>query len=110
MKFYFIYFFFFILSSCVYNEITLDNNIDCRTNETPSFQNCIQPLINVHCIRCHSVTSNSGSLDGYEAVKNMVLNKNLIGRIQLDMPPNGLMAEEEINIFIKWVNNGSLDN
>ena len=40
----------------------------------------------------------------------MVLNKNLIGRIQLDMPPSGLMAEEDINIFIKWVNNGTLDN
>mgnify|MGYP001315638705 CR=1 FL=1 len=73
---FFCFFLFFALNSCVYNEIILDNNLDCRTNENPSFQNCIEPLIEVHCLGCHSATSNSGSLEGYEAVKNMFLNRN----------------------------------
>lgn len=104
-----IYFLLFF-TSCTYNEIILEEiDNECATEISPSFSNCVQPIINSHCVNCHHENS-QWSLVDYISIKNMVENKNLIGRIKTDMPPNGILPENEIQIIENWINDGAKDN
>ena len=104
ISFLFIIFSFF---SCTYNEIMPEINSDCTV--VPSFSNCVQPIINSNCISCHDDNS-AWSLTNYSLIKDMVNNKDLLNRVKTDMPPTGLMPENEIQIIENWINDGLQNN
>ena len=43
-------------------------------------------------------------------IKDMVNNKDLLNRVKTDMPPTGLMPENEIQIIENWINDGLQNN
>ncbi len=107
-----------ILSSCTYNELIPESIEACELEDNPSFADCVQPIINIHCINCHNVGSTYGELITYEDVRYMVLYKELVDRIQRDpstddgFMPQGedKLSQSEISILVKWENNETPNN
>tara|TARA_B100001758_G_C18035331_1_gene415207 strand:+ start:31 stop:375 length:345 start_codon:yes stop_codon:yes gene_type:complete len=107
-------FFSCILVSCTYNEIIPEINNSCDEQEgvdwIPSYNNCIDPIIKDNCIVCHGENSPSGSLTNFTQVIDMIENRDLLQRIKTDMPPSGIMSDNNINIIEQWINNGANNN
>lgn len=99
-------------SSCTYNEILYD----CSSNKT-SFVDCIQPIIDDHCIACHSTGNSNGDLSTYESLREFTMNGDLINRISKNENESGFMPlgdqkldQITIDILIKWKENGAPNN
>lgn len=100
-----------ILSSCSYNEIDI-----CSTL-TPSFSECVKPIIEENCIQCHRNNSSNGLLQTYDQIKFYIDNGELLDRVQRGtdqqgfMPPSGQkLSDNEIQILINWSENGTPNN
>ena len=100
-----------IFSSCSYNEIDL-----CSTL-TPSFSECVKPIIEENCVQCHRNNSSNGLLQTYDQIKFYMDNGELLNRVQRDvdqqgiMPPSGQkLSNNEIQILINWSENGTPNN
>lgn len=100
--------------SCSSDAISDLTETDINT-EIVTYTQKIKPIIDNHCINCHSANNPSANLrlDTYDNTRNAVLNKNLIERIQytqgdpLMMPQNGnRLPQNNINLFIEWQNEG----
>tara|TARA_B100001758_G_scaffold131327_1_gene112957 strand:+ start:3727 stop:4137 length:411 start_codon:yes stop_codon:yes gene_type:complete len=127
---------FLIFNSCAYNElvpgctdplaINYDQNAvvndgtcildECLSNQ-PSYVDCVKPIIDNHCVMCHSSSSLDGDLSSYESLRNFTLYGDLISRIStnendpLFMPlGNQKLSQLEIDILIKWKENGAPNN
>ena len=127
---------FLLLTSCTYNELVpgctdplaINYNQDavindgscilddCLSNQ-PSFVDCIKPIIDNHCMMCHSAGSADGDLSTYESLRDFTVYGDLIGRISanendpLFMPlGNQKLSQIEIDILIKWKDNGAPNN
>ncbi len=109
---------FFLFNSCTYNELTPlnDVNLTCDS-ENPSFKECIKPIIVNNCEGCHRSNSNSGSLESYNDIIVYIDNGKLLDRVQRNendlgfMPLGGSKLDDEnINLLIKWKNNGAPNN
>lgn len=86
-----------------------------QSNDTITYQLHINPIITNNCISCHSGINHQGNLrlENYNQVRSATENGTLIQRINDSsnpMPPNGLMSISTRELFIKWVQNGYLDN
>ena len=99
-----------IITSCTYNEISI-----CDTDE-PTYSDCVKPIIATNCLDCHSNGSPSGELLTYEELK-WFFDRDLIERIQKNendvgfMPDGGEKLNElDIQILIKWKENGAQNN
>ena len=87
--------------------------------EIVTYQN-IQPIVSQNCITCHSNPPQNGapmSLETYVEVKEAVLNRGLLTRINLPEGDSGLMPkggprlpQSSIDLFIKWNEDGLLEN
>ena len=49
-----------LLSSCTYNELPISEITICETN-SPSFSDCVLPIIEENCMSCHSENGGHGS-------------------------------------------------
>ena len=119
-----------ILSGCTYNELitgctnplainySADAIIDdgnCLLDEcisTPSFVDCVKPIIDNNCVSCHSYGGESAFLVliDYNSINYAVNNFDLVGIINTTMPKAALMPENNINIIEKWINDGAQNN
>ncbi len=110
---------FFILSC---STKTLDDISEDLTDTIPdvvTYQN-IQPIVSQNCIVCHSNPPQNGapmSLEVFVNVKEAVLNRGLIDRISRSEGADGLMPlggprlpQSSIDLFIKWNDDGLLEN
>ena len=103
------------MSSCTYNELT---PIPICESDTPSFYTCVKPIIDNHCLACHSDANPNGDLSDYDAIRFYVINGDLLDRIQREegavgfMPPLGdnKLDNMQIETLIKWKNNGAPNN
>ena len=100
-----------IITSCTYNEISI-----CDTDE-PTYSDCVKPIIATNCLDCHSNGSPSGELLTYEELKWSIVDGDLIERIQMNENDAGFMPfqgeklnESDIQILIKWKENGAKNN
>ena len=107
-------FLFVILSSCTYNELT---PIPICESDTPSFYTCVKPIIDNHCLACHSDASPNGDLSDYDAIRFYLINGDLLDRIQREEGAVGFMPlgdnkldNLQIETLIKWKNNGAPNN
>tara|TARA_B100001142_G_scaffold301946_1_gene328052 strand:- start:15672 stop:16082 length:411 start_codon:yes stop_codon:yes gene_type:complete len=127
---------FLIFFSCTYNElvpgctdplaINYNQNAvindgscildDCSSSQ-PSFVDCIKPIIDNHCVQCHSEGSSYGDLSTYESLRDFTVDRDLIIRIStnendpLFMPyGNPKLSQIEIDILSKWKDNGAPNN
>ena len=76
-----------------------------------SYLNAIKPIIETHCISCHSSKDSFGgfSLASYEALKLSIQNKDLLTRINdinNPMPPQALMSKKQRKLIRCWADNG----
>ena len=110
-------FIFVILSFCTYNELT---PIPICESDTPSFYTCVKPIMDNHCLECHSDASPNGDLSDYDNIRYHVINGDLLDRIQrgegaagfMPMPSgdNKKLDNVQIETLIKWKNNGAPNN
>tara|TARA_B100001758_G_C18207807_1_gene503358 strand:- start:149 stop:508 length:360 start_codon:yes stop_codon:yes gene_type:complete len=94
---------------------TIDVNVNVpEIADTVFYDTDIKPIINTHCIGCHSGANPSAGADlsTYELVKFQSEFGTLINRIndsQFPMPTSGLMSTENRGKFDKWVSDGFLE-
>ena len=105
---------FVLFSSCTYNSLT---PLPVCESENPSFITCVKPIIDNHCLSCHYASSSSGDLSDYNTVREYVINGDLLDRIQRNQNEEGFMPlggnkldQEQIEVLIKWKNNGAPNN
>lgn len=77
-------------------------------------------IIDNACLQCHSNPPQNGapmSLDGFESVKDAVLNRNLLNRVSRAEGESGLMPlggprlpQSNIDLLIQWQVDGLLPN
>ena len=108
------FFLLLILSSCTYNEIM---PIPICESDNPSFYTCVKPIIEDHCLGCHADASPNGDLSNYDAIRNYMINGDLLDRIQRIEGSAGFMPlgsnkldNEQIQVLINWKNNGAQNN
>ncbi len=104
------FFLLFLLSSCTYNELPVSEITICETN-SPSFSDCVLPIIEDNCVSCHS--ENGGQslfLTSFTEIMLAVENDDLLGRIKSDMPPSNLMNASDILIIENWIDEGTQNN
>ena len=84
--------------------------LPCDSNNY-AYSTSVKPLMDKYCIGCHSGSSPQGSLtlNSYDAVKNAVINKNLVKCINYEtgysaMPKGGLhLTVCQVTQIEKWV-------
>ncbi|HEX8575884.1 MAG TPA: hypothetical protein VF677_06280 [Flavobacterium sp.] len=103
----------FMLNSCT-TQSTSDL-LDIKPIEGDvTYTNRVQDIINANCIVCHGNPPGGApnSLATYQDVKDAVLTKGLIDRINLPqgaggaMPPSGKLPQPIIDQIIKWQADG----
>lgn len=83
-----------------------------------TYANTAKAIIDANCVRCHSPGGASAfrPLTTYLEVKDAVQNTNLLDRIQRQngepgqMPQTGRMAQDKINLLLRWRADGLLEN
>ena len=76
----------------------------------------VKSIIDQNCIGCHASGGSLIPLETYSDVKEALLNKNLLDRIQRQngtpgqMPKAGRMAQDKINTILQWNTDGLLEN
>ncbi len=104
------FFLLFLLSSCTYNELPISEITICETN-SPSFSDCVLPIIEDNCMSCHSENGGqSPILTSFPEIILAVENDDLLARIKNDMPPTNLMNSSDILIIENWIDEGAQNN
>jgi hypothetical protein len=84
-----------------------------------TYDNQVKSIIDTNCIVCHNDPPVNGapmSLLTFEAVRNAVQNRNLIGRISTNdigtvMPPGGpRLPQNLIDVIVQWETDGFLEH
>ena len=103
------FFLLFLLSSCTYNELPISEITICETN-SPSFSDCVLPIIEDNCVSCHS--ENGEQLPFLTSFPEILAvgNDDLLARINNDMPPTNLMNSSDILIIENWIDEGTQNN
>ena len=104
------FFLLFLLCSCTYNELPISEITICETN-SPSFSDCVLPIIEDNCMSCHSENGGqSPILTSFQEIMLAVSNDDLLSRIKNDMPPTNLMNYSDILIIENWIDEGAQNN
>ena len=105
--------FIFMLYGC--SETSPMDLVEKQTGtEIITYQNNIKAIIANNCLNCHSTVPTNGapmSLNNLASLKEAILNRGLINRINLD-PSNNLamplggpkLLQSQINSIVKWQN------
>lgn len=110
--------FIFTLYGC--SETSPVDLVEIQTGkEINSYQKNIKGIIANNCISCHSTVPTNGapmSLNSLASLKEAIVNRGLINRINLDVSNNLAMPlggpkllESQINSIVKWQNEGFVD-
>jgi hypothetical protein len=102
--------FLFLIYACTYHEPSISEMAVCETN-TPSFSECVMPIIEDNCVNCHS--ANGGQypyLTSFPEIILAVENNDLLARIKSDMPPSNLMHASDILIIENWIDESTQNN
>lgn len=104
------FFLLLLLYSCTYNEVPISEITICETN-TPSFSDCVLPIIEDNCMSCHSENGEQSLyLTSFTEIMLAVENNDLLVRIKSDMPPSNLMNASDILIIENWIDEGAQNN
>jgi mono/diheme cytochrome c family protein len=82
---------------------------------TVTYATNVKSIIDQNCIGCHASGGQLIPLTTYAEVKDALLNKKLLDRIQLQngasgqMPKAGRMAQDKINTILQWNTDGLLE-
>lgn len=112
----FIYGFIFFVTGCRYDKLEM-MPLSCDTTIV-TFSGSVKPIINAHCINCHSGPSAPLNirLDSYLGVKAVANNGKLVGTISHSpgfspMPQNDAKLNDcKIGTIRKWITDGALNN
>jgi hypothetical protein len=117
-KFYFTAFAIFLFTGCSYDkeELLLPPCPDAVGNI--SFAIKVKPLLDSKCFGCHNNSNRMGSisLEGYDNIRQSAITGKLYGSIShapgfYPMPKfKPKMAECDIALVRKWIDNGALNN
>lgn len=110
--------FIFVFYGC--SETSPADLVEKQTGtEIITYQNSIKAIIANNCLNCHSTVPTNGAtipLNNLASLKDAILNKELINRINLDpsnnlaMPTGGpKLLQSQINSIVKWQNEGFVD-
>lgn len=91
------------------------DEINYNNIPAPTYYATIKPIMDNSCVSCHN--PNFGQypdLDTYSAVKDAIVNGNLLCRINNAtcgniMPPSGPLPQSQINLIIQWMNLGYIE-
>ena len=90
-----------------------DSDMEAMPEPKVTYTNTISRIVSSNCTSCHGSTPRNGalmSLTSYSDVKNSVLNRGLIARIENGtMPPSGNLSISQIQSFKTWQANGFLE-
>lgn len=109
IRFTFILGVFFLVTSCL-------NNVEEEIQEPVSdlcdnitFSVNVKPILDSNCIQCHSAGGNFPNLTDINIV---IQNANRIKSevVSREMPKNGSLTQEEIDIISCWVDAGAINN
>ncbi len=80
-----------------------------------SYHKDIEPIIEEHCIQCHSIGSTSIELYDYEHIAEIVESGQLAGSLNGDtnfvqMPTDHVLDDSSKSIIYLWINQGYQDN
>ena len=104
-----------ITTSCEFNsEEDLYGAIVDPPTEV-SYESDVKPIIQMSCATaaCHSPGGfGNGIFDDYEIVKSKVDNGSFRKRVLVDkdMPPDGSLSDDELEILTAWLDNGAPNN
>jgi len=98
-----------LFSSCENNvEENIDELIVNECDPAISFTEDIKSIIDTNCLQCHN-GNQFPDLRTYQSIKNniSIIKEEIETR---RMPLGGSLSTTEIETFLCWVNNGSLNN
>jgi len=109
----------FLAMSILFFTSCSSDSTDDLTDPIPAsitYKANVKTIIDQSCAvsGCHNTASNTGglTLETYTQVKNAVMNKNAIGRMESSsspMPPTGNLPATSISILKKWREQGYID-
>jgi hypothetical protein len=106
-----------MLASCYYDVESELYPEGCETPEVVSFEQDVQPIVDLNCAisGCHVYGGEGvGLLDTYSGVKAIVDSGDLEFRVfespDNPMPPTGQLGECDLELILRWINQGALDN
>ncbi len=110
-----------LFNACDYDNVEDLYGVSSCDTESVSFTNDIVPIIESHCVSCHSGSSPSGSLDllDFESLSESALNigvnglLNRIGRSEGSsgaMPTNYKLTDCQIEQINSWIEQGLINN
>ena len=89
---------------------------DCSEAEVYYQENIASIMLN-NCVSCHSSSSVNGDLSDYASIKQYIDSEELLDRVQRDENEAGFMPlgssrlnQQQIDLLIKWKNNGAPNN
>jgi uncharacterized membrane protein len=107
-----------LLFSCSYEKIeppAANNSEDELIIEDITYTNDVKPILDQHCISCHSPSGSQSWLDvsTYSGAKAQVTNGGIQSRVINEspspMPPSGGISQEEKNIIQTWIDQGTIE-
>tara|TARA_B110000116_G_scaffold186899_1_gene162006 strand:- start:672 stop:1028 length:357 start_codon:yes stop_codon:yes gene_type:complete len=110
---------FFFLILILFSCKDYGNPVNLEEITSYTYSENIQPIFNMNCIDCHGQNNQYGDLrlDSYQAVLNSStihpFSSTLYERItlpesnELNMPPQGFLTSQEIELINTWINLGS---
>jgi len=108
-----------IFSSCFYdNEEELYPHLSICNTDSMSYSTDIVPILNDHCLGCHSASANQGgvTMEGYDAVIPYVTDNRFLKSIKHEngvsqMPKNTNKLDScTIAKVAAWIDQGALNN
>ncbi|MGB0429272.1 MAG: hypothetical protein ACPGLV_02275 [Bacteroidia bacterium] len=85
----------------------------CGGEEEITFSADVSTVFDTNCKGCHETGANYAPVfSSYADIKDKSMNGTLMDRIQSDtnpMPPAGKMADEDIQLFLDWAEDGYLE-
>ena len=108
----------FFLFSCSYEKIELpeaNNTQENLTTEDITYTNAVKPILDQHCISCHSPSGSQSWLDvsTYSGAKAQVTNGGIQSRVINEspgpMPPSGGIPQGEKDILQAWIDQGTIE-
>lgn len=98
-------------------NLQCDDEVNCDTTSV-SLINQVRPILENHCIGCHSTAGPSGGviLDTYSGIQSVAISGRLVGAVRHDvdfkpMPQNqDKLPQCDIDLITAWVNQGAQNN
>ena len=107
-----------LITVCACDSTTYENlENNTKVEGKATYIKDVKTIIDANCVGCHSNsgTASFAPLQTYEQVKEYTQNGDLLSRIQKQngeaglMPKGGRMAQQKIDLLLKWNADGLLE-